>query len=409
PTAALSPPLWEGSPFPGLRPFTLKDAPIFFGRGRETDNLISRLNTSGTRFLAVIGASGSGKSSLVAAGLLPRLRSGAIEGSQDWCCFRFTPGESGDDPYMALAVAFKSELEAQGQRFGDVAKDLHDDPGIFANLVDLALKGRSKWADVLLFIDQFEELFTLVSTDYQDPFIDWLANAAKLDRVRIVVTMRADFYNRCLHWDRLTELLETGSYPLKAPGPGALYEMVARPADRAGLVFEEGLANHILDDTGAEPGALALMAFALSELYEAREVDGRLTESAYEGFNGVPGAIAKRAENTFGKLDDETQAALGHVFRELVDVDEQGVATRRRTPWDRVSASEPAARLISVLTDARLLVTSRAESKTPVVEVAHEALLRSWPRLEKWIATTADDLRLRRQITQLADYWKKHD
>ncbi len=409
PTAAPQQPFWKGSPFPGLRAFTPKDARIFFGRGRETDNLIGRLSDPDTRFLAVIGASGSGKSSLVAAGLIPRLHSGAIEGSRDWRCFRFTPGESGDNPFMAVAATFKPVLDAQGQRFGDVAKELRDDPDTFAELVNLALEGRPDWAELFLFVDQFEELFTLVGSGYRGPFIDWLDSATRYGRVRTLVTMRADFYHRCLQWDRLTELLETGAYPLKAPGPGALHEMITRPAERAGLAFDAGLADRILDETGTEPGALALMAFALSELYEARETDGSLTSVAYEGFDGVPGAIAKRAEDTFGKLDDETQAALGHVFRELVDVDEQGVATRRRTPLNRLSASEPAARMVSALTDARLLVTSRAEGKMPVLEVAHEALLRSWPRLKTWIEETADDLRLRRQITQLAGYWSQHD
>ncbi len=411
PSPAASPPrpLWEGSPFPSLSPFTPDDAPIFFGRGRETDNLIGRLADPSTRFLAVIGASGSGKSSLVAAGLLPRLQSGAIEGSRDWRRFRFTPGESGDNPFMAVAAAFKPVLDAHGQRFGDAAKGLREDSETFGKLVDLALEGGPDWAELFLFIDQFEELFTLVGADYRGPFIDWLAGVAKLGRVRTVVTMRADFYHRCLRWEQLTELLETGSYPLKAPGLGALNEMITRPAERAGLAFEEGLAGRILDETGAEPGALALMAFALSELYKAREADGRLTWAAYKGFDGVPGAIAKRAEETFDGLGDEAQAALGHVFRELVDVDEQGVATRRRTPLNRVRASESAARLVSALTDARLLVASRAESKTPVLEVAHEALFRSWPRLKGWIESMADDLRLRRQITQLADYWSRHD
>lgn len=403
--------LREGSPFLGLRAFTPNDASIFFGRGRETDNLIGRLRDSTTRFLAVIGASGSGKSSLVAAGLIPRLQSGAVEGSRDWSWFRFTPGESGENPFMAVAAAFKPVLETRGKRFADVAKDLLEDPQALGNLVDLALAGRPDWAKLLLFVDQFEELFTLAGADYRAPFIDWLGRAATQVRVRILVTLRADFYHLCLAWDRLTGLLENGSYPLKAPGAGALHEMITRPAERAGLSFEANLANHILDETSTEPGALALMAFALSELYAARKADGLLTWAAYKGFNGVPGAIAKRAEDTIDKLDDATQAALGPVFRELVDVDEQGVATRRRSPMKEVCESEPAARLVGALTDARLLVVSQTEDleAQAVVEVAHETLLRSWQRLATWIEETSDDLRLRRQITQLAGYWEQHE
>ena len=222
PAAAEPQSFWKDSPFPGLRAFTPNDAPIFFGRGRETDNLIGRLRDPTTRFLAVIGASGSGKSSLVAAGLIPRLQSGSIEGSRDWRWFRFTPAESGENPFLAVAAAFKPVLEAHGQRFVDVAKDLRDAPGTLGNLVDLALAGRPDWAELLLFVDQFEELFTLAGADYQAPFIDWLGGAATHARVRVLVTLRADFYHLCLAWDRLTELLENGSYPLKAPGTGAL-------------------------------------------------------------------------------------------------------------------------------------------------------------------------------------------
>ncbi len=282
--ASVEAPLWKVSPFPGLRHFTIEDWPIFFGRGRETDGLIRKLTDPSNRFIAVVGASGSGKSSLVWAGLIPRLlgktaprgpdqpRIGAIAGSQDWISVRFTPGELGDNPFLALATSLKATLDRHGKTPRDVADELKSDSQALHRWVTRVLDAKPDWAELLLFVDQFEELFTLVAPFYQGAFIDLLAQATALDRVRTIVTMRADFYHRCLEWPALraqfeTEQLEKSHYPLMAPGLGQLHEMITRPAERAGLTFEEGLPARILDDTGLEPGALALMAFALSALY----------------------------------------------------------------------------------------------------------------------------------------------
>ena len=425
PPARSAPPLWSGSPFPGLRPFTNRDWPIYFGRGRETDGLIRKLADPANRFVAVVGASGSGKSSLVWAGLIPRLlgqatprgddapRVGALPGSQDWGWLRFTPGEVGDNPFLALASAFKPALERRGKSPRELAADLEGDVSSLDRWVTLALEDKPKWAQLLLFVDQFEELFTLVALRYQDAFVRLLARAAELDRARVVATLRADFYHRCLEWPALraqfeTAQLEKSHFPVMAPGIGQLHEMITRPAERAGLVFEEGLPERILDDTGAEPGALALMAFALSELYQARTGDGHLTHRAYEDFGGVGGAIGRRADGTFGRLPAGVQGRLGEVFRDLVEIDERGVATRRRAFLSRVATSDEARLLVGALTDARLLVTSSAGGRESVVEVAHEALFRNWPRLAAWIQETADDHRLRRQIAQMAAYWNDH-
>jgi hypothetical protein len=181
------------------------------------------------------------------------------------------------------------------------------------------------------------------------------------------------------------------------------------PAAKAGLEFEEGLVERILEDTGTGSGALALLAFALHQLYESRSGDGRLTHGAYERFGGVQHAISRRAEKTFQDLASAAQAELEHVFRELVQVDERGVATRQRAPLATIAVSSTASELIDRFVDARLLVREPGEDGLPVVEVAHEALFRNWPRLKQWIQETADDHRLRRQIAQLAAYWQSHD
>jgi hypothetical protein len=161
--------------------------------------------------------------------------------------------------------------------------------------------------------------------------------------------------------------------------------MIARPAARAGLSFEDELPERILDDTGAEPSALPLMAFALEQLYDQRSGEGQLTHAVYEKFGGVKGAISQRAEETFGALEEDAKATLEAVFRELVEVEETDggwwVATRRREPLDKLAPTAAARALVGAFTGARLLVQSKGEEDAPVVEVAHEALLRNWPPL----------------------------
>jgi formylglycine-generating enzyme required for sulfatase activity len=373
-------------------------------------------------FVVVVGASGSGKSSLVAAGLLPRLSANAIEGSKDWllphvvparagerkqwATLRFTPGELGDNPFAAMASKL-APLLPDDPTMSHGVTDLAATPDALPQLVAAALEGKPEWAELLLFIDQFEELFTVVAEPYREPFVRVLMTAARAPRVRIVATLRGDFYARCLDWPDLAALLRGGTFPLGVPGRDALQDMVNGPAARAGLTLEEGLSDRILRDTGTDPGALALLAFALHELYEARTSEGQLTHAAYEAFGGVRGAISQRAEHVFTSLPVPVQDLLGGVFRELIEVNEQGVATRRRVLRARLASSPEADELVDAFTNARFLVTDRGVDGQPVVEVAHEALLREWPRLAGWVSDFANDLRLWQQAAEAADAWEK--
>lgn len=280
----------------------------------------------------------------------------------------------------------------------------------------MALAGRPDWAELLFFIDQFEEFFTAVHPDHRRPFVDLLATAAGSERVRLVLTMRSDFFPRCLDFQVLNRLVADGQYPLLPPGVGALHEMIVRPAEMAGFRFEDGLVEKILDHTGTAPGALAQMAFALEALYKCWETspcaDRALTHAAYESFGGVRGAIGRRAEEAFKGLKGEKKAledAFGHVFRDLVEVNEAGTATRRKAAGSRLEAGELEQSLLSALIEARLLMTSRGENNEAVVEVAHEAIFSHWPRLEQWIRAYGDALHLRRQIEQAAERWEKDD
>jgi len=397
-------PAWEGNPYPGLRPLEPKDAAIYFGRDRDADELVARVRES--RFVAVVGASGSGKSSLVWAGLIPRLHGGAIPGSGDWPCSRFTPGEMGDDPFLSLATA----LRCGAQRPIDLAERLRAQPEALEELCGAPLGDKPAGAELLLFLDQLEELFTVSRPDRCEPFVRLLARLAAMDRLRIVATVRADFYHECVKYGPLARLLRSGSFPLSAPGLGALYEMITRPAALAGLRFEGDLPDRILRDTGSEPGALALMAYTLDRLYSACVPSGKrlLSLDAYDKLGRVQGAIGARAQQVFERLGRPAQEVLPAVFRELVEVDERGTATRQRAPRRRVTGTPEAAALVEELTKERLLVQNEGEEDgQPMVEVAHEAIFRSWPALAQWIEERQDDLRLRRQVHLAAIEWQE--
>ena len=375
------------SPFPGLRAFTKEDAPIFFGRGYETDRLVQKVRAN--RFVAVIGASGSGKSSLVGAGLVPRLEAKAITGSQDWLIGRFTPGYNGinSNPFEALAQTLMDIVPSMASKnpidypddLDRLTESLQKAPDRLNKTLVNALKQEKSWVEVLLFIDQFEELFTLSAKQHIEPFAAMLSETIQHNKLRVVATMRADFYDQAVQI--LADLLqENSSFPLAAPERDALRMMIERPAERAGLDIEEGLLERILDDTGREPGNLALMAFALDELYKLAEGE-KITFVDYAKLHGVKGAIGTRAEQTFAKLDgteEEKDAWMQRVFYELVKVDEHGKIARKPAPLDRIQEKDLL--FTNAFVEARLLVKDHHS-----IDVAHEALFHSWKRLEDWI------------------------
>ncbi|GAA0421092.1 hypothetical protein GCM10010160_56220 [Acrocarpospora corrugata] len=379
---------------------------MFFGREHETSEIIGRLGDPRSRFLAVIGASGAGKSSLVNAGVIPELRRGAIPGADRWEIIRFTPGEIEGSPFLALAARL-SDGGASGTA-QEITQKLERDPGSFHQYVDSVLKGSPAWNRLLLVIDQFEELFgSGIDERQRAQFVAVTAEAAKSERVVIVITLRADFYAHCLDHPDLAALLRIGSFPLSSAGLGALFRMITRPAEIAGLTFEGQLAERILDDAGAEPGRLALMAFALN-LVAQHASDGNLLISEYERIGGIQGAIATRAEEVFDTLTEDDRAQLPKLFRRLTDVSEAGVPVRRRARLNSLADDQATRRLIALLTQARLMVVSDDEEhREATIEVSHEALFGSWPRLAEWIQQTRDDMVLLRQLRRAAADWDR--
>ena len=396
-------------PFPGLRPFSEEESLVFFGREQETSELIQRLGDPRHRFVAIIGASGVGKSSLVNAGVIPALRVGAIPGSDSWKILRMTPGELEGNPFMALAVKLSAvSVRTEPGGIQEIAQKLERDPGVFAQYAADALQDSPPWAKVLLIVDQFEELFGSTMEDHRRAhFVALIAEAVKSERANIVVTVRADFYADCLQHPELAALLRTGSFPLSAASVVALYRMITRPAEIAGLRFQDQLAERVLEDVGTEPGSLALMAFALNLICARATEDGELLVSEYERIGGVRGAIGTRAEEIFDDLPAADREQLPALFRKLADVSESGTPIRQRARLSSLRQDTSTEKLINVLTQSRLVVVSDDEHREPTVEVAHEALFRSWPRLSEWIQQTQDDMTLLRQLRRAAADWDR--
>jgi formylglycine-generating enzyme required for sulfatase activity len=399
-------PAWEGNPYRGLNAFREKHAAIFFGRGPETDELVKRFAIPTTRIVAVIGASGSGKSSLVGAGLIPRLHAGAFPGSAGWVTVRFTPAERGSDPFLNLVRRLAPTLASFSTHLETIADTLRTDPSEINALAGRVLQGKSANAELLLFADQFEEIFSArVEERHRGPFIGLMVEIGRSPRIRLVLTLRADYYEHCTRDPRLAAWLREGSFPLAAPTPLALAEMIERPARAAGLDPEPGLADAILKDAGTEPGALALVEFALEELYE-RSGGTRLTLAAYRALGGKDGGIGgviegqaeEAVQDAAGKVDE---AALAKIFPLLADVDEQGAAVRKRARRDGFAEREEA--LINRLVDGRLLVSNRDDANVSWVEVAHEAVLRHWQRFSDWLEANRRFLLWRKRLTAIRD------
>jgi Sulfatase-modifying factor enzyme 1 len=409
--------IWPQSPFPGLRAFTSEDAPIYFGREYTTDLLLEHLATR--RFVAVVGNSGSGKSSLISAGLIPRLAANEIHdtetGSKDWFVARFLPGK---DPFESLAGAVMRTLPALHSadpidfvdRTRRLADYLRSDPSYLAPTIDHALSNEVPWSEIVFFIDQFEELFSMQTRDVVQAFVKCLLDAGT--RCRTLLTLRADFYAIALEY--LTDALRTGTFTVSPPSPVALHQMIVRPAERAALEFEPGLPEQLVEDTGSEPGALPLLAYALDALYTCcrREARSVITFADYKEIGGVQGAIARRADAVLDTLpfdNDQRADLVQRVFTQLVAVDERGTAVRRRAPIARFATESDAIALIDRLVEARLVVRSAADDGTPLVEVAHEALFRSWGVLARCIEQEQEDLVLLRQVTNAAAAWERRD
>jgi WD40 repeat protein/type II secretory pathway predicted ATPase ExeA len=394
------------NPYKGLRAFQQADAADFFGREVLLNRLLARLQENGeySRFLAVVGPSGSGKSSVVKAGLIPSLQRGLLPGSESWFIIEMVPGI---DPMEELEAAL---LRIAVNPPDSLLHQLNEDERGFVRAVKRILPDDD--TELLLVIDQFEELFTLVDDEgLRTRFMNAII-AAVMDprsRTRVITTLRADFYDKPLNYGRFGELMQRRTEIVLPMNAEEIERAINGPAERAGLTLERGLATSIVADVNEQPGALPLLQYALTELFERR--DGRvLTTAAYQEMGGTYGALARRAEELYTGIGDEGEQAARQLFLRLVTLGEGTEDTRRRAQYEEmISIGDP--EIMSMVIDGfgryRLLTFDRDPgTRQPTVEVAHEALIRQWTRLRDWLDESREDLRTQRRLSIAAEEWR---
>ena len=365
-------------PFKGLASFEPVDADYFFGRERLVAELVARLVGAG--FLGLVGPSGGGKSSLLRAGLIPALAAGVLPGSGGWRRVLIRPGEHPLDELRRVLVSGANDPLAEA-------------------LDALPAEGR-----LLLAVDQLEELFTACRSETERAaFAETLSRAATdpSGRAVVVVALRADFYGRFAAYQELADLLGANQVLVGPMQASELRRAVELPAGRVGLRVEPELADALVDDVEGEPGALPLLSTALLELWQKRQ-DDALTLAAYHESGGVDGAVARLAESTYARVPDGRKQLVRALMLRLVGEDEGDTPVRRRAPLAELELerNDDVADVLATLADSRLVTVGEGS-----VEVAHEALLREWPRLRGWIEEDAEGRRLRRHITQAATEW----
>ena len=392
------------NPYKGLRPFGEQDSPDFFGREALTARLVERLGQAARagRFLAIVGPSGSGKSSAVRAGLIPALRAGELPGAERWRIALMLPGSR---PFRELAAALQSIDPGCPPDLGDrLERD--------GDLADAVAGLAPDDARVVLVIDQLEELWSLVEDEAERArFVAGLveALAARRGRLLVVVTLRADFFARPLLDPALGELVRTGTEVVTPLARDELERAIVRPAASVGAQLDPGLALEMIADVARQPGELPLLQYALTELFERS--DGlRLTREGYAGIGGVLGALGRRADDVYAALDAEGREIARQAFLRLVAPGESGDPAARRISRGELRMLAGDERRVDGILDAfgrRRLLSFDRDTVTgePTVQVAHEALLVRWPRLAAWIEEEREGLWTRRRLADAATEW----
>ena len=418
---------WRDAPYRGLPAYEFEHAPIYFGRTwarNELRELLARRIEAGAAFVLVFGASGSGKSSLVKAGLLPDLtipgmigRVGLVRRAV------MRPSDSGGNPLAALAAAILSPTalpELAGLQYAEeqFAAMLRDAPPQAALPIRQGLAEAGKAASLtdaaearlVVVIDQLEEIFTIDGLGDADrgAFVAALDTLARSGLVWVVATMRSDFFDRLETMPALAALSEEGRFLLLPPGDAEIGQIIRQPALEAGLRFEHdpslgiNLDEIVREAAAKDRSALPLLSFLLDQLWQRRSQNGELTLAAYRELSGLEGSIGYRAEEVFQAQTADVQKELVPLLRELVTI-EGGKPVSRTALLSRFAPGSPCRVLVDALLapEARLLVSDSGQ-----LRLAHEALLTHWPRAHQQIADDARDLELRGRLEQEAARWR---
>jgi energy-coupling factor transporter ATP-binding protein EcfA2 len=366
------------NPYRGLEAFREEHAPFYFGR----DNVILKLQDIVYKqpLVALIGASGSGKSSLVFAGLVPQLRK-----SGQWVITDFRPKTQ---PFSNLALSlihllYQDKLR-QAEKLTEFAEKLNSGAIGLPQIIQLILQENPD-KRLLLIADQFEELYTLnQDKNLQHRFADRLLQALSESSFSLLLTMRADFMSQAIDYRPFAEALNKYHTEILAPmSEDELRKAIETPAENCGVKLESGLTDLILKDLGNEPGNLPLLEFALTQLWEKQSFR-QMTCDAYSAIGGVNEALARHADAVYAEFCPEDQQRLRQIFVQLVRPGQGTEDTRQVATYEQVK--EENRNLIAKLADKRLIVTGQhEESKQETIEVVHEALIRNWQPLKEWM------------------------
>ena len=391
------------NPYKGLRPFREEDAGDFFGREALVDQIIGRLR-EGASLVALVGPSGSGKSSILAGGLIPAIRAGAITGSEDWL--------------IASTVVGARPLEEVEAAIARAAGQLADDRSPPQDGEQAARSRSSRWLTVehgrvLLVLDQFEELFMAVDEPAQRRFLDWLVQAVTQPGglLTAVIALRADHYDRPLLHADFADVFSTGVFNVLPMTAFELEAAVVRPAAGVGVDVQPTLLAELIADASDQPGSLPLLQYALTEQFE-RAGGGSLTVDGYRELGGLRAVLARRAEAVYDRLTpDEQQIAMQVLLRMVRLGQGTGDARRRVLVGELANLDVDPVGLSEVLERFgahRLLAFDRDTlSGAPTVEVAHDALLSEWARLAGWIERHRVGLRRLQSFQHAALEWEE--
>jgi hypothetical protein len=431
-------PVWEGSPFRGLKQFDFEHALIYCGRTALISELIETLRRRGAAghgFLMVTGMSGVGKSSLIRAGVLPMLtRPRVIEPVSIWRRAVFRSKVSGEKliPGFAASLLHPDALPELKDDPRPVLKLLEDPAALASSLIQAlgratneqrrrsAAGEREGEVGLIILCDQFEEIFDeTITSEERTMFVEAIRGAVTTGRVWVIATLRADYFARCAELpERFRDLFigADGIFTVGGPRPAEMAQMIRLPAAIAGIQFErhkggdEGLDDLLLNDAAGNPTVLPLLEFTLEELWRRSLAAGTpvLRFADYKDLGGLHGALKLRANEVFDGLNADVQSSLPEVLAALVrtDATDEKMILQSRVPLDRFDKSLNARKLIDAFVAAHLFVADKAPNGTPVIGLAHEALLREWPPAAGWIEQNRELLGLRSGIAASAAFWR---
>ena len=403
----------EGSPYPGLDYFTKKYAPVFFGRDAEVREILDRMRVEKGRFIIVSGDSGTGKSSVIHAGVLPKIEQEGLPDSQHALCVRMLPSQGGS-PFAALMGALNPFATEAGLKPDDVTKELTQAPARLGHYIQAILDKGTKCDALVLFLDQMEELFTAHTPRTSQEFLRALFKATQQSPMWVLATIRSDHLHHCHnHPDMLSILRGLGHYPLGPIEPFMLEDLIAKPARCAGLRISTNLVRRIINEslskaddlTKRDESNLPLLAFVLHELYERRS-NHELSEDAYDQVGGVVGAVAKYVAEVEAELQRthgvKTNDLLLNVFDSLIIVSQVRLSTRRRP----LVAEFPAElRTVAEALVRKRLLRTEGEGDHATISISHEMLFKAWPLLKNYIDKNKKQLIDRTLLESRAKKW----